>query len=121
MNFSPYIKSYFLTILLGVICLSATRAQEIKIFRSTGNPIIKDKYTADPAALVHNNSVYLYTGHDQAPKGKETYEMHEWLCYSSTDMLNWKEHKVPLRAKDFSWAKDDSWASQVIERDGKFY
>ncbi|MEJ7682141.1 MAG: glycoside hydrolase family 43 protein [Segetibacter sp.] len=43
------------------------------------------------------------------------------LCYSSTDMINWKEHKSPLNVKDFAWAKDDAWASQVIERDGKFY
>ncbi len=63
----------------------------------TGNPIIKDKFTADPAAFVHGDSVYLYTGHDEAPAGKEGYVMHEWLCYSSSDMRNWKEHPVPLK------------------------
>ena len=110
----------YLAVLLDTSFLSAAQAQ-VKKFKATGNPIIKDKYTADPAALVYGDSVYLYAGHDQAPKGKETYEMHEWLCYSSADMVNWNEHKVPLSAKDFSWAKDDSWASQVIERDGKFY
>ena len=26
-----------------------------------------------------------------------------------------------MKAKDFSWAKGEAWASQVIERDGKFY
>lgn len=26
-----------------------------------------------------------------------------------------------MRAKDFSWAKGEAWASQVIERNGKFY
>ena len=85
------------------------------------NPIIKDKYTADPAAFVHGDSVYLYTGHDEAPAKKESYIMHEWLCYSSADMVNWIEHPSPLNAKDFKWAKDDAWASQVIERNGKFY
>ena len=87
----------------------------------TGNPIIKNKYTADPAAFVYGDSVYLYTGHDEAPARKETYVMHEWLCFSSADMVNWKEHPVPLTVKDFKWAKDDAWASQVIERNGKFY
>jgi beta-xylosidase len=85
------------------------------------NPIIRDKYTADPAALVHNGTVYLYTGHDEAPPKQERYIMHDWLCYSSTDMVNWKEHPSPLNVKAFSWAKDDAWASQVIERGGKFY
>lgn len=86
-----------------------------------GNPIIKDKFTADPAALVYKDTVFLYTGHDVAPKGRANYEMHEWLCYSSTDMVTWKEHPSPLNVKAFTWAKDDAWASQVIEKDGKFY
>ncbi|MEJ4086869.1 glycoside hydrolase family 43 protein [Galbibacter orientalis] len=85
------------------------------------NPIIKDKFTADPAALVHNNTVYLYAGHDEAPKDFHFYKMDEWLVYSSTDMVNWKEHPVPLKPSDFKWAKGDAWAAQVIERAGKFY
>lgn len=86
-----------------------------------GNPIIKHKYTSDPTALVHNDRVYLYTGHDEAPVGVEEYIMNDWLCFSSIDMVNWKEHPVPLRARDFDWAKGDAYASKVIRRDGKFY
>lgn len=29
------------------------------------NPIIQTKYTADPAPLVYNDTVYLYSGHDE--------------------------------------------------------
>lgn len=87
----------------------------------SGNPIIKNKFTADPAAMVYNGTVYLYTGHDEAPEKRNGYEMHDWLCFSSTDMVNWTEHAVPLSVKDFSWAKDDAWASQVIYRNKKFY
>jgi beta-xylosidase len=85
------------------------------------NPIITDKYTADPAAIVHNDKVYLYTGHDVPEKGVNTYRMNDWLVYSSSDMVNWEEHPVPLKASDFAWAKGDAWAGQVIERNGKFY
>lgn len=85
------------------------------------NPIIKNKFTADPAAFVYKDSVYLYTGHDEPPTGKDYYYMSEWLCYSSADMVNWKEHPSPLNVKEFKWAKADAWASQVIERNGKFY
>src|ERR1700739_4063120 len=84
----------------------------------SGNPVIKYKYTADPAPLVYKNRVYLYTGHDETPAGIQEYNMHEWLCFSSADLVNWREHPVPLRAKDFSWAEDGAWASQVVERDG---
>ena len=90
-------------------------------FKSNGNPIITHKYTADPAAMVYNDTFYLYTGHDVAPKNQARYEMHNWLCFSSTDMVHWNEHPSPLNVKDFAWANDDAWASQVIERDGKFF
>src|SRR3990170_1344721 len=86
-----------------------------------GNPIIRHKYTADPTALVYNDTVYLYTGHDEAPPGTTGYIMNDWLCFSSADMVNWKEHPVPLKAKDFSWASGDAYASKVIRKQGNFY
>lgn len=92
-------------------------SKEIKV----GNPIITDKYTADPAALVYNDTVFLYVGHDQAALDRNFYDLREWLVYSSTDMVNWKEYPVPLSVKDFKWARHHAWAAHVIEKDGKFY
>lgn len=92
-------------------------AQSVQV----GNPIITDKYTADPSAMVWHDTVFLYTGHDEAIPPREGYVMHEWLCYSTTDMVHWTAHAVPFGVKDFTWAKDDAWASQVIARNGKFY
>lgn len=86
-----------------------------------GNPIIRNTFTADPTVLVHEDTVYLYTGHDTPPRGVDEYVMKDWLCFSSTDLLNWREHPCPLSASDFSWAKGDAFASQVIERNQKFY
>ncbi len=86
-----------------------------------GNPIITDKYTADPAVLVYNDTVYLYAGHDEAPAGHEGYVLNEWLIYSSTDLKNWTEHPVPFRVDEFEWANGSAWAAQTIEKDGKFY
>ena len=86
-----------------------------------GNPIITEKYTADPAALVHKDTVYLYAGHDEAEPGSGFYNLNEWLVYSSTDLQNWQEHPVPLKATDFEWASGDAWAAEVAKRDGKFY
>ncbi|MCD0469518.1 glycoside hydrolase family 43 protein [Flavobacterium sp. JAS] len=85
------------------------------------NPIIKDQYTGDPAALVYKDKVYLYAGHDEAPNDFNFYKMNEWVVYSSSDMKKWESHPVPLKVTDFKWAKGDAWASQVIERNGKFY
>ena len=90
-------------------------------FQSNGNPIIRHKFTADPAALVYKDKVYIYTGHDVAPEKRNGYEMHEWLLFSTSDMKTFTEHPSPLNVKAFKWAKDDAWASQVIDRNGKFY
>lgn len=85
------------------------------------NPIFKDVFTADPAALVYNDKVYLYVGHDEAKDNRTFFEMHDWLVYSSSDMVHWQAHGPQLSVKDFKWAKSDAWAGQVIERGGKFY
>ncbi len=108
-------------VLLSACRTTSTATQTVDPTIPPRNPIIKNKYTADPAAMVYNGTVYLYTGHDEAPPRKETYVMHDWLCFSSTDMVNWKEHPSPMSVKDFKWAEDDAWAGQVIERNGKFY
>ncbi|QDH77904.1 family 43 glycosylhydrolase [Echinicola soli] len=86
-----------------------------------GNPVITEKYTADPAAIVHQDTVFLYVGHDQAPPEKNFYEMHEWLIYSSTDMVNWEERAAVNVKETFDWAAGDAWAAEVIEKNGKFY
>ena len=106
-----------------LIAAASVNAQGNKdtLIHAASNPIITHKYTADPAAMVYKDKVYLYTGHDVAPARENRYVMHEWLCFSSSDMNNWTEHPSPLNVKDFTWAKDDAWASQVIERNGKFY
>lgn len=86
-----------------------------------GNPIITDVCTADPAALVSNDTVYLYTGHDEATAERPGYVMNDWLCFSSTDMVNWKSEGSPLSLDAFPWAKANAWAAHTIEREAIFY
>jgi hypothetical protein len=85
------------------------------------NPVITNVFTADPAAFVYQGKVYLYTGHDEAPDSNHGYRMKDWLCFSSTNMVDWESQGSPLSVTNFSWAKADAWAGQVIERSGKFY
>jgi arabinoxylan arabinofuranohydrolase len=88
------------------------------------NPIIQTKFTADPAPMVHGNTVYLYTSHDE--DDATGFKMFNWMCYSTTDMVNWTDHGIigGVREpyKTFKWANgDNAWAPQCIERHGKFY
>jgi len=90
-------------------------------FQSKGNPIIKHKYTADPAPMVKGDTLWLYAGHDFAG-GQNNYKMKDWLVYSTTDLKNWTEYPVPMKIEDFTWAKSgDAFAAQVVERNGKYY
>lgn len=88
---------------------------------SNGNPVFRHKYTADPGAMVYKDRMYIYAGQDVCPPRENRYAMNNWLVFSSTDMKTWTEHPVPLRSTDFAWANGEAWASQVIERNGKFY
>lgn len=85
------------------------------------NPIIRDRYTADPAALVHGGRLYLYTGHDEATLGDRHFVMRDWRLYSSDDLASWRDHGSPMSVRTFAWASADAWASHVVERDGRFY
>ena len=98
-------------LLLG---LSATTMQ-------AQDPIIQTKFTADPAPMVHNDTVFLYTTHDE--DDANGFKMKDWLLYTSTDMVNWKDCGAVASLKDFKWYDGDNgaWAEQVIERNGKFY
>lgn len=84
------------------------------------NPIVQTCYTPDPAPIVYDNQVYVYTGHDE-DRATSRFEMNDWRVYSSTDMVNWTDHGSPLSYKTFSWAKGDAWAGHCIYRNGKFY
>ena len=83
------------------------------------NPVVQTWFTTDPAPLVHNDTLYLYTGHDEDKA--DFFWMQEWRVYSTTDMVNWTDHGSPLAIESFSWADDRAWAAQCIERNGKFY
>jgi hypothetical protein len=84
-------------------------------------PIIQTKFTADPAPMVYDGTVYLYTTHDE--DGAKGFQMFDWLLYTSTDMVNWTDHGAVASLDSFEWydGKNGAWAECVVERDGKFY
>jgi hypothetical protein len=101
-------------IALAIIAAIPTRAR-------ADNPIVQTSYTADPAPMVHEGRLYLYTSHDEDVTVKDFYTMNDWRLYSTTDMVNWTDHGTPAGLKSFSWGTDSAWAPQGIARNGKFY
>lgn len=88
---------------------------------ASDNPLFEHVFTADPAALVDGDTVWLYTGHDEAPNNDVFFEMHDWLAFSSKDMKNWTEHGPIMKATDFEWATGQAWASHMVKKDGKYW
>ena len=84
-------------------------------------PIIQTKYTADPMPVVYNDTVYLYTSHDE--DDAEGFKMKNWLLYTSTDMVNWQDRGIVASLDDFKWFDRDNgaWAISVVPRNGKWY
>ena len=100
---------------LCCLCTMPTMAQ---------NPVIHDRYTPDPAPYVHGDTLYLFVDHDENETLNNYFTMKDWLLYSTVDMVNWTYRGTPLTSATFSsWAKQDNdcWASQCIERNGKWY
>ena len=104
------------SLLLESFCLTG--------FVQAQNPIICDRYTPDPAPYVHGDTLYLFVDHDENVTENNYFTMKDWLLYSTVDMVNWTYRGTPLTSSTFSaWAKQDNdcWASQCIERNGKWY
>ncbi|MEW7850867.1 glycoside hydrolase family 43 protein [Massilia aurea] len=101
------------TMFAALLCASACA--------HAANPIVRDSFTADPAALVDKGRVYLYVGKDEAPEGGKDYVMNEWRVYSSCDMQRWTDHGSPLRYSTFKWAGRDAWASDIVRRGDTYY
>lgn len=96
-------------------------------FINEGNPLVRSCYTADPAPVVFDGTLYLYTGHDECFEDSVGYEglygfnITNWLCFSTKDMQKWTEHGVVLAPADFSWASGEAWAAQVVKNNGKYW
>ena len=118
-------KSIKKTIRIGIaagamICLGAV-GQTSVLDASAHNPIVQTSFTPDPAPVVFGDELWVFTGCDK-DAANSNYTMIGWQAFSTKDMQNWTDHGMILKDTDFSWCNaNDAWASQCIERNGKYY
>jgi beta-xylosidase len=67
--------------------------------------------------MVSGCNFYIACGHDEGSTG---FVMREWFILTSSDMVNWTK-RVGMTLSTFSWANANAWASQIVEKSGKFY
>ncbi|PLB48477.1 Arabinanase/levansucrase/invertase [Aspergillus steynii IBT 23096] len=99
-------------------------------FTSNGNPIWSNSswYSADPAPLVVNDTLYIITGRDTAPPNQNAFDINQWGMFESSSPdpkgSDWTLHpNIGVPESIFSWAKPGSaYAAQVVQgADGRFY
>ncbi|RYP80943.1 hypothetical protein DL769_002221 [Monosporascus sp. CRB-8-3] len=99
-------------------------------FTSDGNPILSDGsvYSADPAPLVFNNTVYILAGRDEAGPTTNDFIMNEWQIFEARNPNpsggQWTLHRnIAQPQLVFRWATSGrAYASQILRGvDGRFY
>jgi len=80
--------------------------------------IFSQRFTADPAPLVYKGRVYVYCSHDR--NDQHDWNMYDYTCLSSDDMINWTDHGEVFDVRSTKW-HTDAWACQVVERNDVFY
>ncbi|MFD1146797.1 RICIN domain-containing protein [Saccharothrix hoggarensis] len=101
------------SVLVGSMAISLPQA-------SAANPVIPDRFVADPSAHVFNGRVHLYLTDDQTNSG--TYwDSRSWRSYSSSNLVDWTDHGDVFSVSGFSWASQYAWAPGAAERNGRYY
>jgi hypothetical protein len=110
----------FIAMTLGTLMGAVTAAAQ--------NPLIRDQFTADPTARVFEGRVYVYPSHDvPVIPGKcrdKWFCMEDYHVFSSTNLIDWKDHGVIVRQTDVPWADPNNysmWAPDAVFKDGKYY
>lgn len=80
--------------------LSAAWAQVYE-WKAEGNPVVRHKYTADPATLVYKDTLWIFAGEDFEGNQQRTH-MENWCVFATTDLVHYREYPVPLRADEFN-------------------
>lgn len=107
----PLVKKILLPLLLGTLASSSVS--------HAANPLVRDVFTADPAARVYGDRLYIYTSHDEPDT--TYFDMYDWRLVSTDDLATWTSHGKIFDLKGFAWAEKWAWAPDAIAANGKYY
>ena len=108
---------------VGLVCALAWGAG-LANFAFAANPLTTEFYSADAAALVYHDSLFVFAGHDeQGPQGNnnKAFVMNDWHVLVTDDMDKYHDYGAVLSVKTFKWANASAFAGHCEYRNGKFY
>ncbi len=88
-------------------------AEPAHLAPSVHNPVFPGLH-ADPEVLCSEQTgkYYIYPTTD----GEFGWHNHDFKCFSSSDLVNWKDEGVILDLQDLDWGKEYAWAPCIIEK-----
>lgn len=120
MNVCDRVEAVSLAYARGIIKLLLPLACLVAGAVSARDYLFDDAYTADPSAVVYKDTMYVYAAHDA--DNADRLLNFDWVCYSTTNGVDWTSHGTVARTTDHVWARPDAaWAAEAVEKDGRFY
>lgn len=111
---------------------SLINAESAKPEQFINQPLVTHRYTADPAAHVFNDRVYIYPSHDIdsgiTTEGEgDKFDMKDYHVFSmdknslgqTTPEIT--DHGAVLKLEDIPWASRQLWAPDAAEKNGQFF
>jgi hypothetical protein len=104
-------------------------AEPATIQTDVSEPLVQHFYTADPSAHVFDGRLYIYPSHDiDTEKSKGPTDDGAHFDMKDYHVLSMEkpggetvDHGVALALADIPWAKQQLWAPDAAEKDGKYY
>jgi len=84
-----------------------------------GQKQILPDFHADPSVHIWDGKVWIYPSHDIA--GSEFWDMVDWHCFSSDDLINWNDYGTIFSLNDISWASRYAWAPDCMKYNDRYY
>jgi arabinoxylan arabinofuranohydrolase len=86
------------------------------------NPLLRQKYTADPNPFVWNDRLYVYASYDNNNPSDKGYDIKFYTLMSSDDMANWTDHgEVFSVGRDGPSGYNQAYAPGAAVKDNKVY
>ncbi|NLE00188.1 MAG: family 43 glycosylhydrolase, partial [Fibrobacter sp.] len=83
------------------------------------NPIISQRYTADPNAFIYKERLYVICSSDE--DNNNGYNLLNYTLVSSDDMVNWTDHNLVFKVKSNTTWAGQAYAPTAITRNNKVY
>lgn len=105
------------SLLLVLSCRGhATSSGDDFVASEAPSPILEG-FTADPHAVVFDDTYYVYPTSD-----KDQWLTTDFSAWSSKDLIHWQNEGIVLDVtRDLQWANLRAWAPAMIRRDGRYF